>query len=233
VLEGVQGVPVGYAASWSGLQPFSTYVGLVSYGDTGVSTIVQVKTGEGPVPGAPVNTSPPTISGKAEVGKNLKADPGTWDMKGLKFSFQWQADGVDIPGATGKTYKVKPADEGKTITVVVTATKGDLPPGTATSEGVTIKYKSTTSISLSRSVLFSWQTTTATITVDSADDVAPTGSVTISVNGKSTTVPLVDGVATYQLPKVRSGVYIVKASYGGDDLNNGSSSQARLFLVIF
>ena len=101
-LDGVQGVPVEYAASWTGLQPFSTYVGLVSYGETGVYTVVQVETGEGPIPGAPVNLTLPAISGKAEVGKNLKADPGTWDLDKLKFSYQWQADGVDIAGATGK-----------------------------------------------------------------------------------------------------------------------------------
>jgi hypothetical protein len=232
-LDGVQGVPVTYEASWTGLQPFSTYLGLVYYGETGVYTVVQVETGDGPIPGAPVNLTPPTISGKAEVGKKLTADPGTWDMDKLKFTYQWQADGVDIPGATDKKYKVTAADEGKTITVVVTATKGDLPPGKATSEGVVVKYKSATSVSLSRSVLFSWQTTTATVTVDSADDVAPTGDVTITVNGKSTTVPLVNGVATYQLPKLGGGVYFVKAAYGGDDLNNGSSSSVRLFWVIF
>ncbi len=232
-LEGVQGVPVGYAASWTGLQPFSTYVGLVYYAETGVYTVVQVATGEGPIPGAPVNLTLPTISGKAEVGKNLKADPGTWDMDGLHFAYQWQADGVDIPGATSKNYKVKPADEGKVITVVVTATKGDLPPGSATSEGVTIKYKSTTSVSLSRTIQFSWQSNTATVKVDSADDVAPTGNVTISINGRSTTVPLVNGVATYQIPRLGSGVYLVKATYGGDDLNNGSSSSVRVFWVIF
>ena len=119
------------------------------------------------------------------------------------------------------------------ITVVVTATKGDLPPGKATSEGVTIKYASTTSVKLSRTVLFSWQTTTATVTVDGADDAAPTGNVTITVNGKSTTAPLVNGVATYQLPKAGSGAYFVKATYEGDEVNNGSSSQVRTYWVIF
>ena len=116
---------------------------------------------------------------------------------------------------------------------MVTATKGDLPSGKATSEGVTVKYASTTSVKLSRTVLFSWQQTTATITVDGADDAAPTGDVVITVNGKPTTVPLVNGVATYQLPKLGSGVYLVKATYGGDDLNHGSSSQVRPFWVIF
>ena len=46
-------------------------------------------------------------------------------------------------------------------------------------------------------------------------------------------MPLVNGVATYQIPRLGSGVYLVKATYGGDDLNNGSSSQVRLFWVIF
>ena len=190
-------------------------------------------TGDGPLPGEPINLVAPSISGKAEVGKKLTADPGEWDTDGLTFSYQWQADGVDIPGATAKKYTVTAADQGKVITVVVTATKGDLPPGSATSAGVTIKWKSTTSLSLSRQVLFSWQTTTATVTVDSGAEAAPTGDVKITVNGKVVaTVPLVDGVATYQLQR-RGGVYTVRAEYAGDDLTQPSKSNTRLFWVIF
>ena len=56
-------------------------------------------------------------------------------------------------------------DQGKVLTVVVTATKGDLPPGTATSEGVTVKFASKTTLSLTKNAIFSWQTTPAKVTV--------------------------------------------------------------------
>ena len=202
VLAATQGVPVSYTASWAGLVPSTSYLGLVNYGDTGEFTVVQVATGEGPEPGAPVNTVLPTISGEPVVGKKLTATPGEWDLDGLTFAYQWRADGVDIPGATSDRYRVVAADQGKALTVVVTATSGDLPPGTATSEAVTVKFAASVDLSLNRRVLFSWQTTTATVTVESAASTPPTGTVTIKVNGKTVTGTLVDGVATVQLPKL-------------------------------
>ncbi len=57
---------------------------------------------------------------------------------------------------------MKAADQGKTVTVVVTATKGICLLGSATSAGVVIKWDSDTSLSLSRYVVFG-QTTTATV----------------------------------------------------------------------
>ncbi|WP_223158882.1 S8 family serine peptidase [Microcella alkalica] len=45
VLAGEQGVETSYTASWSGLEPDSSYLGLVSYGDTGAFTVVTVDTG--------------------------------------------------------------------------------------------------------------------------------------------------------------------------------------------
>ena len=37
----------------------------------------------------PTNTSPPTISGSAQVGQTLNASHGEWSGKGLDFSYQW------------------------------------------------------------------------------------------------------------------------------------------------
>lgn len=137
VLAGEQGVPVTYTASWSGLKERSSYLGLISYGDTGAFTAITVTTGDAM---APVNTVPPMISGTPKVGKTLTASPGEWDVAGLKFSYQWQANGVDINGAKSASYKVKPKDLGKELTVVVTAkAAGKSPAGTAVSAPVTIK----------------------------------------------------------------------------------------------
>jgi len=234
VLNGQQGVDVTYTAAWDGLDEFSTYVGLVEYTGTSAYTVVQVETGEDLEPGTPVNVTPPTISGTPRVGEKLTAKPGTWDTEGLTFSYQWQSDGVNVPNATKKSYTVKKSDQGKSVTVVVTAAKQGLPPATATSAGVTVLHASTTTVKLSRTVLFSWQHTKATVTVK-AGDAVPTGDVVISLNGKvAATVPLnSNGVATFTFPKKKSGAYSVTAKYASTDTIAGSKSAKKGFWVIF
>jgi hypothetical protein len=89
---------------------------------------------------APNNTSPPTISGKAQVGELLKADPGTWTgTPAPTFTFQWRIcdnnGGAchDIAGAAGNEYTLKSADQGNTVRVVVTGKNTD---GTDTATSV-------------------------------------------------------------------------------------------------
>ena len=71
-------------------------------------------------------TGLPTITGIAQVGVKLTADlSGIKDDDGLDraaFAYQWQADGADIPGETLNCYTPVDADEGKTISVVVSFT---------------------------------------------------------------------------------------------------------------
>ena len=238
VLAGVQGEPISYTASWEALQPFTTYLGIVSYGDTGATTAVEVVTQEDVVPGTPVNTVLPSISGEPMVGKKLAADPGEWDVEKLKFSYQWQADGVDIPKATKARYKVAKHDQGKAITVVVTATKGDLPPGTATSEAVTVPFASNVGLSLSRQVMFSWQSVSATVNVTTGSDAAPAGTVQVTVDGKKIdTVTLAEadnGKVKITLPKLRSGVHNVRAVFVPDgEMVTGSTSTREYVWVVF
>jgi lysozyme len=77
----------------------------------------------------PVNESPPTISGEAEVGSTLTAAPGTWGgSTPQSYTYEWQrcdSNGLGCVGVeqgTGQTYVVKPADFGHRIKVSVTAT---------------------------------------------------------------------------------------------------------------
>ncbi len=81
-----------------------------------------------PIPVAPSNTSPPTISGTAQEGQSLTADPGTWSgTQPISFVYQWRrcdAGGAscnDINGATGQSYTLVSADVGATLRVSVTA----------------------------------------------------------------------------------------------------------------
>jgi len=71
----------------------------------------------------PVNDLPTgtvTIIGTPSVGITLSAANTLADVDGLgTISYQWQADGVDIPGGTGRSFTLTDAQAGKKITVVV------------------------------------------------------------------------------------------------------------------
>ena len=84
-----------------------------------------------PVEAAPAANSPatgvPTISGTAQVGETLMANTtGVADADGLsnvQYEYQWLASrDTEIQGATGSSYTVQAADEGKTIGVQVSFT---------------------------------------------------------------------------------------------------------------
>ena len=82
------------------------------------------------VSAAPASNTPatgaPTVSGTAQVGETLTAGTsGIADTDGLEnsaFTYQWLADDADIAGATGSTYTLVEADEGKTVKVRVSFT---------------------------------------------------------------------------------------------------------------
>ena len=71
-------------------------------------------------------TGTPAISGTAQVGETLTADTtGVADADGLTnatFNYQWLADNSAIAGATGSTYTLADADQGKAVKVRVTFT---------------------------------------------------------------------------------------------------------------
>ena len=82
----------------------------------------------------PRNDSPPTISGTAQEGQTLTADPGRWSGDApIVFSYRWQrcntagANCVNIPGggADTQTYTLRQADVGNRVRVRVTARNAD------------------------------------------------------------------------------------------------------------
>jgi hypothetical protein len=79
----------------------------------------------GPGATAPKNTSAPTVTGQTQVGKTLTASQGSWSGTApVSYVYQWQACAtacVNIPGQTGGTLTLAPAQAGKHIDVVVTA----------------------------------------------------------------------------------------------------------------
>ena len=71
-------------------------------------------------------TGAPTITGTVRVGETLTANTtDISDSDGLTnatFTYQWLADDADITDATGSTYALVAADEGKTVKVRITFT---------------------------------------------------------------------------------------------------------------
>ena len=89
------------------------------FGRPGIGTAASTAT-------KPKNTTPPAITGTAEVGLTLTTSKGTWTGKPTAFHYAWSrcdADGacLTIAGATGKTYLVSAADAGHTLRSTVTA----------------------------------------------------------------------------------------------------------------
>lgn len=137
VIAGQQGVESTYTASWNGLEPESTYVGLVSYGDTGASTVVTVETGAAPL----AIVDAPVIEGAPTANATVTATGGTWNQEGVELSYQWLLDGEPIKKATTDTLRLKTPWVGSELTVVVTATSADGETAEASSEAVTVLPK--------------------------------------------------------------------------------------------
>jgi hypothetical protein len=76
---------------------------------------------------APVNTTPPSISGTPRVGATLTGEAGTWSGSGVRYAYQWlrcdSTGGTCAPlsGATGVTYGVTASDGGSTLRFSVIA----------------------------------------------------------------------------------------------------------------
>lgn len=73
---------------------------------------------------SPRNLVTPAITGTAQVGVPLIADPGIW-AGALDITYQWEADNVAISGATSTTYVPVAGDVGAVITCVVNGANDD------------------------------------------------------------------------------------------------------------
>jgi hypothetical protein len=70
--------------------------------------------------GAFVITAKPKLSGTPSVGKDVSVTKGTWAPPPA-IKIQWYANGKAIARATGATLKLAKALQGRTISVIVTA----------------------------------------------------------------------------------------------------------------
>ena len=115
-------VGTGLSATLTNLAASTTYeVQVRASNDDGAgpwSPAVRWTTGANQVP-----SGQPAIAGTARVGETLTADPSSIvDGDGLEnpsFRYQWLADDEAIAGATGATYTLTAAEQGKRITLRV------------------------------------------------------------------------------------------------------------------
>lgn len=89
---------------------------------------------------APSSSSPPTVSGTAQIGQSLTATSGSWSGDTpMTFTYAWErcdtsgANCTAVSGATSTVYTVASADGGHTLRVAVTATNAS---GTGTAESL-------------------------------------------------------------------------------------------------
>ena len=69
----------------------------------------------------PVNSAAPAITGTEQVGNVLTCSSGTWSNT-PSYAYQWKRSGDAISGANANTHTLVAADEGETLTCVVSAT---------------------------------------------------------------------------------------------------------------
>ena len=85
---------------------------------------------------APTNTVAPVASGTATVGSTLSVTNGTWTGS-PSYTYQWQADTVDISGATSSTFDTTGRAADEVIRCVVTGTNAG-GAAAANSNGITL-----------------------------------------------------------------------------------------------
>ncbi len=214
------GEDVRYTLSWAGLKPDTRYLGVVTYGDSPVQTLVQVDSGSVP----PTSETPPTLEGDPEVGEILTALPGTWEPDDVEISYQWFLDGEPIPGAQARDYQVRPTDVGAALSAQVTATQpGTVNPGIAVTDEVVVSAGSTVVVEMDP-----YKGTTAdqyavTVEVTTSRGAAATGAVVVWVDATQYTGTLADGRVTFTLPEQKPGIHVVVAEYAGTEGVDGST----------
>jgi hypothetical protein len=139
---------------------------------TDANSTAESKTSSATTAVANINDAPTgsvAIAGTASQGQTLTANNTLADIDGMGIvSYQWQANGSNIVGATGSTYTLTQTEVGKTITVTASYTDGGNTAESKTSSATTAVISSdvlapTATISLSDTSLTTGETATVSI----------------------------------------------------------------------
>lgn len=197
-----------------------------------VSNAVSVTAG-----GALQATVQPTVTGTAASGQYLRATPGTWSASLPTIRYQWLRNGAPIPGATGSSYRLTPADAGKNVSVTVFASKPGFADGSAAAPAVAVaKLVSKTVAALSASRIKVGARVKLGIAVTVPGVAGPAGIIKVMDGTKTIkTVTLFtykNGKITLKLPKLKKGKHRIRAKYLGDASTTGSKSAGLRLSVL-
>jgi hypothetical protein len=179
---------------------------------------------------APVNATPPSISGSAIQDNTLTASNGTWNGATPTFTYHWQrcdstgANCANILGATSQTYQPSSLDVGNTLRVVVTATNAEGTSASISHQSSAIRSSSSVQATLNSNVTVvnygASATLTGTISGASAGDVVsimarPGIARSLQVVGSTTTDANGNFTKTV-IPRMRT-VYVAKGDGATSD----------------
>lgn len=177
------------------------------------------------------NLTRPSVSGTAVSGQYLRAEPGSWDAADPRFVYQWLRDGGPVGSATtSSSYRLTPADAGRSISVAVTATASGYRPGSSSSVPVSVdRLASTTVLSMSTTRTTVTKRVTASVRVSVGGVSDPGGTVSLRDGTKRIAmVRLVRGAGAIKLPLLKAGRHTIRALYSGTDQAGVSSAKAML-----
>jgi surface antigen len=155
--------------------------------------------------------TPVTATGRNHHGASLTLQPGTTDPGDVAIAYTWLRDGAVIPGAAAATYQLVDADVGHAIAARMTMSKPRYRPLTSTFEF----GRTTTSATVAARATGRKEKASVLVRV-TAPGAVPSGPVTITAGGTSTTVDLVDGVARAVVEGLRPGARTLRVVYAGD-----------------
>lgn len=164
---------------------------------------------------APEATVAPQVRGTTRLGKTLRATPGTWDIEGVRVTYQWLRDGKSIKGATSARYKVKRKDVARRLSVRATASLDGREPGVATSKARKIA-KGKPKVTARVKNIKAGKRAKVSVRVRAAGLAKPRGTLSIKYGKKTIRVKLAakrKGKATVRLPKLKKGTYRVRVTY--------------------
>ena len=185
----------------------------------------------------------PSVTGLRRVGYRLTASPGVWNVpvSTMTFAYQWQrvdSQGTarDIPGATGSTYLLTPAETGNGVRVRVTGQRAGYAPENGYSDETEVKRGySATALRLAFSRIRATARGRVRVTV-TPSTLAPTGKVTVRVDGRNrvaTTLRATQGgTVALALPRLGRGRHRVVAVYAGFRGLYGSTSRGVTLTVV-
>jgi hypothetical protein len=170
-------------------------------------------------------TSPSRVEGTPQVGRRLVARPGSVRPTQASATYVWLRDGRRIARATNRTYTVRRADVGRTLSVQITRTRRHY---RNTTESVAISSPVTTVPQVKVRPDATRRRVVVDVRVRAPGASRPDGTLAVSVGGRTVEVQLVGGKARAVLRGVRPGMKPVVVRYAGTDVVRPAVARSRV-----